>query len=219
MTDQENLISVVFPENLIKPVPDFLLDGTFRVVEGDICDPKTCDELTKGVDTVFHTAAHAAEGQSVYIPVFNLRTNLLGSVTLLTAAINNNVENFVFTSSIASYGNPKELPVRETAPLMPEDPYGITKKAFEDYKALYRREDDVDAEIKLADFLMKGYAIVPGTCPEKPAYLCGLRASFEGYAKSLGFEHGNIISDIKSSFFGKALETINQCNLADTPFL
>jgi len=93
------------------------------------------------------------------------------------------------------------------------------KKAFEDYKALYRREDDVDAEIKLADFLMKGYAAALGTCPEKPAYLCGLRASFEGYAKSLGFEHGNIISDIKSSFFGKALETINQCNLADTPFL
>ncbi|NVM22968.1 MAG: tetratricopeptide repeat protein [Desulfobacterales bacterium] len=93
------------------------------------------------------------------------------------------------------------------------------KKSFVDYKGLYHQGNDVDSEIKLTDFLMKGFADAPDACPEEPAYLCGLWASFEDYAKSLGFEHGNIISGIKSSFFRKALETINRCHLADSPFL
>ena len=93
------------------------------------------------------------------------------------------------------------------------------KKAFEEYKAVYRREDDVDAEIRLADFLMKGFAEAPGTCPEEPAYLCGLWVSFEDYVESLGFQYGNIISDIKSSFFRKALEVIKRCDLDNAPFL
>jgi len=93
------------------------------------------------------------------------------------------------------------------------------KKAFEDYKRLYRDRDSVDTEIKLADFLTKGFADAPRACPEEPAYLCGLWGSFEDYVQSLGFEYENIISDIKSSFFRKALEAIRRCDLVDSPFL
>ena len=93
------------------------------------------------------------------------------------------------------------------------------KKAFEDYKALYRSEDEVEAEIKIADFLMKGFAEAPERAAEEPAYLCRLWASFEDYVESLGYEHKNITSDIKSSFFHKVVKTINRCNLADSPFL
>lgn len=93
------------------------------------------------------------------------------------------------------------------------------KQTFEDYKALYRDGDSVYTEIKLADFLMKGFADAPDGCPEEPAYLCRIWDSFEDYVQSLGFEYENIILDIKSSFFRKALEAINRCDLADTPFL
>ena len=93
------------------------------------------------------------------------------------------------------------------------------KKAFEEYKALYRKEDDVDSELKLADFFMKGFAEAPGTCPEEPAYLCGLWASFEDYVESLRVEYENIISDIKNSFFKKILEVIKRCDLDNAPFL
>ena len=93
------------------------------------------------------------------------------------------------------------------------------KKAFEEYKALYRKEDDVDSELKLADFLIKGFAEAPGTCPEEPAYLCGLWASFEDYVESLRVEYENIISDIKNSFFKKILEVIKRCDLDNAPFL
>jgi tetratricopeptide (TPR) repeat protein len=93
------------------------------------------------------------------------------------------------------------------------------KKAFEDYKTLYRDGDSVYTEIKLTDFLMKGFADAPHTCPEEPAYLCSLWGSFEHYVRSLGFEYENIILDMKSSFFRKALAAVNRCDLADSSFL
>lgn len=108
-----------------------------EVIGGDICNKEDCKKALEGVDTVFNLAAHAAEGQSVFIPVFNLSTNLLGSLTLLAETINKGIKDFVFTSSIASYGKPLSLPIKETNPLNPEDPYGITKKTFEDYLRVY----------------------------------------------------------------------------------
>lgn len=106
-------------------------------IKGDCCNKEECKKAVEGVDTIFHLAAHAAEGQSVFTPVFNAKTNLLGSITMLAEAINAGVENFVFTSSIAAYGSQKKLPIREDAPLNPDDPYAITKKAFEDYLHVY----------------------------------------------------------------------------------
>lgn len=108
-----------------------------EIIEGDVCDKKACQKATAGKEAVYHLAAHAAEGQSVFIPVFNANTNLMGSITLLTEAINNEVQDFVFTSSIAAYGKPQKLPIDESHPLNPEDPYGITKKAFEHYLKVY----------------------------------------------------------------------------------
>src|SRR3989344_7050094 len=75
------------------------------IIEGDLTNRETCNKHTKDIDSIFHTAAHAAEGQSIYIPSFNAQANIIGSINLLTAAINNNVKDFVFTSSIAAYGN------------------------------------------------------------------------------------------------------------------
>jgi len=77
--------------------------------------------------------------------------------------------------------------------------------------------------VKLSNHLLSDLraliADAPGTCPEEPAYLCGLWASFEDYVQSVGFEYENIVTDIKSSFFRKALEVIKRCNLANAPFL
>lgn len=108
-----------------------------EIIEGDVCNREACKKATKGKEIIYHLAAHAAEGQSPFIPVFNANTNLIGSITLLSEAINNQVKDFVFTSSIASYGKPQKLPIDETHPLNPEDPYGITKAAFEQYLKIY----------------------------------------------------------------------------------
>lgn len=79
---------------------------------------------------VFHLAAYAAEGLSPFIRNFNCRNNIEGSENLITASINHKVECFVFTSSIAAYGN-QTPPFHESTPLRPIDPYGAAKTCVE----------------------------------------------------------------------------------------
>ena len=91
------------------------------------------------IDYVFHLAAYAAEGLSHYIRRFNYTNNVLGSVNLINQAVNNEVGRFVFTSSIAVYGE-NQLPMSEELVPLPEDPYGIAKYAVELDLAAARRQ-------------------------------------------------------------------------------
>ncbi len=70
----------------------------------------------------------AAEGLSHFIKRFNYENNLIGSVNLINASINNAVKCFVFTSSIAVYG--AGTTTEDMVPV-PEDSYGIAKLAVE----------------------------------------------------------------------------------------
>jgi UDP-glucose 4-epimerase len=79
---------------------------------------------------VYHLAAYAAEGLSHFIPSYNYRNNLVGSVEILNFAIKDKVKCFVFTSSIAVYGSVPE-DMREDVNPTPEDPYGVSKFAME----------------------------------------------------------------------------------------
>lgn len=81
-------------------------------------------------DYVYHLAAYAAEGLSHFIRNFNYQNNLLGSINLINQSIKHNVKRFIFTSSIAVYGE-NVTPMVETLTPAPEDPYGISKYAVE----------------------------------------------------------------------------------------
>jgi len=81
-------------------------------------------------DYVYHLAAYAAEGLSHFIRRFNYTNNLIGSVNLINQSVIHNVKCFVFTSSIAVYGE-CEPPITEEVTPKPEDPYGIAKYAVE----------------------------------------------------------------------------------------
>ncbi len=101
-------------------------------VEGSINDKSLIDRLfvERRFRYVFHLAAYAAEGLSHFIRGFNYRNNLSGSVNLINASVNTGVRCFVFTSSIAVYGE-NQLPMTEDLAPRPEDPYGIAKYAVE----------------------------------------------------------------------------------------
>ena len=101
-------------------------------VEGDITDHIFIDNLFKKykIDYVYHLAAYAAEGLSHFIKRFNYQNNLIASVNLINASIRHEIKCFVFTSSIAVYGE-QVSPVTEQSPTVPEDPYGIAKLAVE----------------------------------------------------------------------------------------
>lgn len=117
------------------------LSGGFRenvpiaaeFVQGSVNDVALVDRLfaANRFDYVYHLAAYAAENLSHYIKRFNYENNLIGSVNLINASINTGVKCFVFTSSIAVYGNSPELPMTEAMTPRPEDPYGIAKYAVE----------------------------------------------------------------------------------------
>jgi UDP-glucose 4-epimerase len=79
---------------------------------------------------VYHLAAYAAEGLSHFTRRFNYTTNLLGSVNLINEAVKHEIRCFVFTSSIAVYGE-NQLPLDEALLPTPQDPYGISKYAVE----------------------------------------------------------------------------------------
>jgi UDP-glucose 4-epimerase len=108
------------------------VDPRARFVEGSIGDQEAIDGLFAEVrfDRVYHLAAYAAEGLSHFIKRFNYANNVLGSVTLINAAVNHGVDCFVFTSSIAVYGS-EQTPMTEDMTPEPEDSYGIAKRAVE----------------------------------------------------------------------------------------
>jgi len=82
-------------------------------------------------DYVFHLAAYTAEGLSHFTRTANYTTNVLGSVNLINAAVNQGtIKTFVFSSSIAVYGSSTN-PLTEDMVPRPEDPYGISKYTTE----------------------------------------------------------------------------------------
>ena len=97
----------------------------------DCCDQKKIDEIMKNVDVVYHCAATAHEGLSVFSPVEITKNNYMASVTIFTAAIKNNVKRIIFCSSMARYGSQK-TPFTEDMKTKPVDPYGISKVASEE---------------------------------------------------------------------------------------
>lgn len=98
--------------------------------EGDCCDWNFMDRVSQKADVVYHCAATAYEGLSVFSPSVVSRNILDASVTVFSAAIANRVKRIVHCSSMARYGAAIP-PFRETMTPKPQDPYGIAKVAAE----------------------------------------------------------------------------------------
>ena len=97
----------------------------------DCCYRNSMLKITKGCDLVYHTAATAYEGLSVFSPHLITNNIVTGSVSLFSAAIENKVKRIVFCSSMARYGT-NSVPFKESYLPKPQDPYGIAKVAAED---------------------------------------------------------------------------------------
>jgi len=78
-----------------------------------------------------HFAAFIAVGESVQEPAIYYQNNVSGSLTLLQAMIAADVKKFVFSSTCAIYGMPKEIPMTESHPHHPLSPYAASKEMVE----------------------------------------------------------------------------------------
>lgn len=111
--------------------------------KGDLTNPS---ELTRcfrkhSFDAVIHLSAYAYVGESVTDPAKYYRNNVANTLNLLDAMREAGVKKLIFSSSCAVYGVPASLPMRETFPFRPVNPYGRTKLMMEwimaDYAEAY----------------------------------------------------------------------------------
>ena len=99
--------------------------------KADCADFKTMLKVTEDIDVLFHCAATAHEGLSVFSPYTITQNNIMATVGVATAAIQNGVKRIIYCSSMARYGD-QQSPFTEEMPTKPVDPYGISKVAGEE---------------------------------------------------------------------------------------
>jgi nucleoside-diphosphate-sugar epimerase len=111
-----------------------------KFIRGDIRNYKEVFNALKGAEIVFHLAALSYVGESIRIPEEYNKVNIDGTLNVLKACKENNVQRYIFPSSCIVYGNPEKNPVSEDSPLKPNSPYGITKMAGEFYAQFFNKE-------------------------------------------------------------------------------
>jgi UDP-glucose 4-epimerase len=100
----------------------------------DIRSPQLAEVLlTEQPHAVIHLAAQVSVKRSVLDPQTDADINICGTLNLLKAVTAAGVGQVVYGSTAAVYGNPAELPLREDSSLQPLSPYGVSKRAAEDY--------------------------------------------------------------------------------------
>lgn len=127
-------------EGLDVVVADNLQTGHMEAVhpeagfyQGDIRDGEFLDEVfgKEKIDGVVHFAANSLVAESMRAPLKYYNNNLYGTMVLLDAMVRNGVNNIVFSSTAAVYGEPERVPIMEGDKTQPTNVYGETKLAME----------------------------------------------------------------------------------------
>lgn len=133
--------NVVVIDNLVYGHKEAVLTPNFEQI--DLGDKPALDMVFKKykIDAVIHFAAYTYVGESATQPQKYYWNNVVNTLNLLDAMLENNVKNIVFSSTCATYGNPQYTPIDEKHPQSPINVYGRTKLMMEqimaDYDAAY----------------------------------------------------------------------------------
>lgn len=100
-------------------------------VEGDVAEVIGSVLGERPIDGVLHFAARSLVGESVAKPEEYWQHNLVTTLRLLDAMREHGVNNLVFSSTAATYGEPETVPITEDFPTAPTNPYGATKLAID----------------------------------------------------------------------------------------
>jgi len=154
--DVINLDALTYAGHL-ESLEDVLSDPRHHFVHGDICDGALVQDLMDGVDVVFNLAAESHVDRSIIEDAPFVRTNVLGTATLLAAALAAGVGRFVQVSTDEVYG---ELPWRdpsvgdarasrftEDTPLAPRSPYSASKAAGDHLALAYHTTHGMDVVV------------------------------------------------------------------------
>jgi UDP-glucose 4-epimerase len=134
---------VIIFDNLVYGHREFIKWGSF--ILGDLADKDLLDLIFKKyhIDAVMHFSAFTYVGESVTEPSKYYVNNVSNTVNLLNAMKDNGVKHFIFSSTCATYGNPIEIPITESHPQSPINPYGMSKLMVEKILADYSKAYDL----------------------------------------------------------------------------
>ena len=103
-------------------------------VYGSFLDKETLIQSLENIDIVYHISSTTVPYSANLDPIFDTETNLIGTLQLLGLIVEKKIKKIIFTSSGGTvYGNPKQVPTKETDCLIPIGSYGITKVAIEQH--------------------------------------------------------------------------------------
>lgn len=112
-------------------VTEFETHPKYEFVLGDISNYDVCMQVTQGIDIVSHHAALGSVPRSIENPMRSTEVNVMGSINLLHAAIQNKVKRVILAGSSSTYGDHTALPKQENLIGKPLSPYGVTKLCME----------------------------------------------------------------------------------------
>ena len=142
---------IVVLDNLCNSSPEAIkrvekiTDRVIPFVEGDIRDRHLLDKMfsAHNFDAVVHFAGLKAVGESCQVPLKYYENNISGTITLCQAMADHNVKRMIFSSSATVYGDPHELPIKESFPLSATNPYGHSKLVIEELlREVYKSDND-----------------------------------------------------------------------------
>ncbi len=143
----EKNADVVIFDNLstghIETVETLKQYGNVTFYQGDLLNKSDLKSLfyDNKIDAVIHFAACSQVGESVKNPQKYYINNVVGTINLLEAMLENDIKKIVFSSTAATYGEPEYIPIDEKHPQNPINPYGQTKlmieKIMDDYDKAY----------------------------------------------------------------------------------
>jgi UDP-glucose 4-epimerase len=135
-------------------------NGSYRFIEGDIREADDVETAIEDAEMVFHQAAQAGVRGSVEEPRRYNEVNVDGTLNVLDAAREHDIERVVCASSSSVYGKPRSLPYEEDHPTTPVSPYGASKLASERYACAYSEVYDLSA-VALRYFTVYGPRMRP----------------------------------------------------------
>lgn len=195
---------VVILDNFSSGKKELLVGG--EVIEGDLNDKSSLKKvfISHQFDAVIHFASLIQAGESYQNPQKYYIHNLITSLNLLETMLLNKVTHFVFSSSAAVYGNPQQIPIPETHPVQPFNPYGQTKyfieKILQDYERAYGLKfislryfnaAGADPDGKLGEMHHPETHLIPNIL----LYLLGVKKQFQLFGMDFPTPDGTAIRD------------------------
>lgn len=120
-------------------IREFIDHPKLEFIEGDICSYDTCLLATEDINKISHQAALGSVPRSIKNPMRSTEVNVLGTVNLMYAAVQNEVERIILACSSSTYGDHPGLPKVENKIGNPLSPYAVTKYSIEQFAKVFNQ--------------------------------------------------------------------------------